>query len=234
MSQFPDGPSHDLNLGVESRSEVAVQPNVIGAFSEEHTASLAGVKRYQLREWHRRGLLTPSYGNLAHVPFGRIYSFRDLVSARVLGQLRKHNVSFKHLLEVHKKLSAMSEAPWASTTLYVCGREVVVGEPGTRLRHKLLSGQRVFDIPLKVAINSVREDIAKLSERSDDKRGKIDRDRFVAQGQYVIKGTRIPAASVASFARAGYSADRIIKEYPQLTPEDVAAALRFEGVEVAA
>jgi DNA-binding transcriptional MerR regulator len=105
--------------------------NVIGAFSEDHTALLAGVSRHQLREWDRRGLLRPSYGALAHVPYGRVYSFRDLVSARVLGHLcNDHKVSLKQLVEAHRKLSQLSDAPWASTVLYVLGREVVVGMPG--------------------------------------------------------------------------------------------------------
>lgn len=207
---------------------------VIGAFSEDQTVHLANVSRHLLREWDRRGLLKPSYGVAdPHVPYGRIYSFRDVVSARVLGQLVKFRVRYKHLAEVHRELSAKSDAPWASTVLYVCGGEVVVGEPGTRRRHKLLSGQRVFDIPLKVAITGVRAEIAKLNERTDEKRGKVDRERYVAQGQYVIKGTRVPVSLIASFAKAGYSVKDILREYPDLAAEDVAAALRFEGVAAA-
>ncbi|MBU1375688.1 MAG: DUF433 domain-containing protein [Alphaproteobacteria bacterium] len=207
---------------------------VIGAFSEEQAAQLANVSRHQLREWDRRGLLKPSYGTSeSYVPYGRIYSFRDLVSARVLGQLRKHGVSFSHLAEVHKKLSALSEAPWASTVLWVCGREVVVAPQGAKYRQKLLSGQEIFDIPLKIAISSVRNDLAKLNERAGAKVGKIDRERFVAQGQYVVKGTRIPVRLIASFAKAGYTVEQIIREYPELAPADVVAALSFEGVAAA-
>jgi uncharacterized protein (DUF433 family) len=209
--------------------------NVIGAFTEDQTAELADVSRKQLREWDKRGLLSPAFGiKEPHVPYARIYSFRDLVSARVLGQLRKHGVKFAHLVEVHKRLSAMSDTPWSSTTLYVCGAEVVVGDPGARSRRKLLTGQQIFDIPLKVAISSVRNDIARLNERDDTKRGKVGREKFVAQGQYVIKGTRIPVSLVASFAKAGYTVAQILREYPELSPEDVVAALRFEGVVAAA
>ena len=204
---------------------------VVGAFSEVQTVHLANVSRHLLREWDRRGLLKPSYGvEDPHVPFGRVYSFRDVVSARVLGQLVKFRVSYKHLVEVHRELSAKSDAPWASTVLYVCGREVVVSEPGSRRRHKLLTGQQVFDIPLKVAITGVRAEIAKMNERTDDKRGKVEREKFVAQGQYVVKGTRVPVTLIASFARAGYTTAQILREYPGLVAEDVDAALRFEGI----
>lgn len=208
--------------------------SLIGAFSEQQTAKLADVSRHQLREWDKRGLLRPSYGiEDPHTPFARIYSFRDVVSARVLGQLRKFRVSFNDLVVVHAKLAAKSDAPWSSAVLYVRGRKVVVAEPGTRRRHELLSGQQVFDIPLRVAISSVRSDIAKLNERTADKLGKIDRERFVAQGQYVIKGTRVPVSLIASFSRAGYTTAAILREFPDLAPEDVTAALRFEGTAAA-
>lgn len=208
--------------------------NVIGAFSEDQTAQLADVSRHQLREWDRRRLLSPSLGvKDSHVPYARIYSFRDLVSARVLGELVRHRVSYKHLAEVHRELSAMSDSPWSTTVLYVCGREVVVAVPGTRQRHKLLTKQQVFDIPLRVAISSVRAAIAKLNERDATKLGKVDRERFVAQGQYVVKGTRVPVSLIASFARAGYTTQQILREYPDLAAEDVAAALRFEGTAAA-
>jgi uncharacterized protein (DUF433 family) len=199
---------------------------VIGAFSEDQTAALADVSRHMLRQWDRKGLLRPSYGvSEPHVPYGRIYSFRDVVSARVLGQLHRHRVPLSHLVEVHQELSKLSETPWASTVLYVLGREVVIKAPGSRHRHKPVSNQQVFDIPLKVVISGVRADIAKLNERREP--GRIERDKFVAQNQYVIAGTRIPVADIQSFAAANYSTARIIQEYPGLSPEDVAAAVAF-------
>lgn len=206
--------------------------DVIGAFSEEQTAKLADVSRGQLRQWDRRGLLRPSYGvDDPHVPYGRIYSFRDVVSARVLGQLRKHGVSYSHLVRVHAELSKLSDTPWASTILYVLGKEVVVKAPGSRHRHKLLSNQQVFDIPLKVVISGVRADIAKLNDQR--RTGQIERDKFVSQNQYVIAGTRVPVEAIKSFAAAGYSTAGILREYPGLSAEDVAAALAF-GAKTAA
>ncbi len=204
---------------------------VVGAFSEEHTALLAGISRGQLREWDKNGLLRPSYGTAdPHVPYGRVYSFRDLVSARVLGQLRnEHRVPVTHLLKVLAQLSKLSDDPWASTVLYVLGREVVVGEPGTRRRRKIVSGQQVLDIPLKIVISGMRDAITKLNERGSDKIGKLERARFVAQNQTVVAGTRIPVTAILSFANAGYSTSQILKEYPDLTTDDVATAIAFKG-----
>jgi uncharacterized protein (DUF433 family) len=205
---------------------------IIGAFTEEQTASLAGVSRGKLHEWDRRGLLSPSLGvTEPHVPYGRLYSFRDLVSARVIGQLREAGVSYPDLMRVHAKLASLSDTPWSSTVLYVLGKQVVIKAPGSRHRHNPLTNQQVFDIPLKVVISGVRADIAKLNERREP--GRIERDRFVSQNQYVIAGTRIPVADIQSFAAAKYSTARILKEYPSLSAEDVAAAVAF-GAKTAA
>ena len=204
------------------------EADVIGAFSEEQTAALADVSRGQLRQWDQRGLLRPSFGvEGAHIPYGRIYSFRDVVSARVLAQLRRYGVSYRHLVKVHSELSKLSDTPWASTVLYVLGKEVVVQAPGSRHRHNLVSNQQVFDIPLKVVIGGVRADIAKLNESRSP--GRIERDKFVAQNQYVIAGTRIPVAAIQAFAAANFTTAQIMTEYPGLSPEDIAAAVAFES-----
>ena len=135
---------------------------IVGAFTEDQTAALAHVSRIRLREWDRRGLLSPSLGvTEPHVPYGRLYSFRDLVSARVIGQLREAGVSYQDLIQVHAKLTQLSDTPWSSTVLYVLGKQVVWKAPGHRHRHNPLTNQQVFDIPLKVVIGGVRADIAR-------------------------------------------------------------------------
>lgn len=205
--------------------------DVIGAFSEEHTAALAGVSRRQLREWDRMKLLRPSYGaENTGLPYGRIYSFRDLVSAKVLGQLRnKYRISVPHLLETFERLSKLSDTPWSSVVLYVLGRRVVIAEPGSRRKREVVSGQQVLDIPLKVVIAGVRDAVAKLNERGHDEIGKVVQGKFVAQNQPVLAGTRIPVDAIKSFAAAGYADEHIVKEYPSLTIADVRAAIAYQG-----
>ena len=46
-------------------------------------------------------------------------------------------------------------------------------------------------------------------------------------GKPVIKGTRIPVFLILNLVANGYTAQRIIKAYPQLTPGDVKAALEY-------
>jgi uncharacterized protein (DUF433 family) len=202
---------------------------VIGAFGEEHAEALTGVSRKQLRHWDRIGLLRPSFADEPHVPFGRIYSFRDLVSLRVLNELRNEiGCSLPHLLEVSKKLALMSDDPWSATTLYVLNKHVVIGEPGTNVRLEIVSGQRVLDIPLRFRISSMRSRVAKLNERGPDEIGKVVSNKFVSQGQDVVKGTRVPVSAIKSFASAGYSAAAIVKEYPSLTVADVEAVIAYQ------
>ena len=46
-------------------------------------------------------------------------------------------------------------------------------------------------------------------------------------GKPVIKGTRIPVALIIELIANGLDPDEIIKEYPELTIEDIRAALLY-------
>jgi DNA-binding transcriptional MerR regulator len=105
--------------------------NVIGAFSEEQASRISGVSLYQLRRWDRDGFFEPSFGSARpHTPFGRIYSFRDLVSLQVLSDLRNtKRIPLAHLKEVSRKLSHLGDRRWIATTLWVLGKRVVFDDP---------------------------------------------------------------------------------------------------------
>tara|TARA_R110002051_G_scaffold43831_3_gene89409 strand:+ start:7931 stop:8575 length:645 start_codon:yes stop_codon:yes gene_type:complete len=212
------------------------ESNVIGAFGEDDAARLTGLSVGQLQQRDRSGFLQPSYApENRRLPYSRVYSFRDIVSLRVLGQLRNvHNVPMQHLRKVSQKLAEFGDSKWTVATLYVLGRRVVFTDPRTKERQEVVTGQRVFDIPLKVAISDTREAIRALNTRTSEDAGKVVKARFVMQNEPVFSGTRIPVATVKRYLHAGFAPDAIKKEFPQLTDEDIAAAQRFNpGVDAA-
>ena len=209
--------------------------NVIGAFSEEQASRISGVSIYQLRQWDKEGFFPAAFGvGKQHVPFGRLYSFRDLVSLRVLNDLRndKH-IPLKHLRDVSAKLSHLGDRKWSGTTLYVLGKRVVLEDPATRKREDVVSGQKVLNIPLRVVIKNTRDRIKELNNR-DSALGQFTRGKFVAHNELVFRGTRILVSIIIEFHEAGYTPAKIIREFPDLTQTDIEAAIRAHEVREAA
>lgn len=196
---------------------------VIGAFGEEDAARLSGVSVGQLRSWDRKGFLVPSYAaENRRQAYSRIYSFRDLVSLRVLNALRnEHKVPLQHLRQVAEKLAHLGDSKWTSTTLHVLGKRVVFDDPETAERREIVSDQRVFDIPLRVAISDTKKAIRDLNKRPESARGHVISQRFTQNNRPVFEGTRIPVSAVRNYLDAGYSTEAILREYPDLTAEDV-------------
>jgi uncharacterized protein (DUF433 family) len=209
--------------------------NVIGVFSEEQASRISGVSIYQLRQWDKDGFFPAAFpAGRSHVPFGRLYSFRDLVSLQVLNDLRNNKkIPLRHLKEVAAKLSKFGDQKWSGTTLYVLGKRVVLEDPDTKLREEIVSGQHVLNIPLRVVIKSTRNRIKELSGL-DRSPGHFTRGRFVAHNELVFSGTRIPVATVIEFHEAGYTSAKILKEFPDLTKADVEAAILEQEVRKAA
>jgi len=205
------------------------EAEIIGAFSEDDAARLSDLTLNQIRRWDRIGFFTPSLAEEnRRQPFSRAYSFRDIVSLRVLGQLRnRHGVPLQHLRKVSDKLHDMGDAKWTASTLYVLGKKVVFTDPRDDKRKEVVSEQRVFDIPLRVAISDTRQAIAKMNEREKAETGHVVKRRFVMQGEAVFEGTRIPVAAVQRYLEAGYGTAAILKAFPDLTEADIDAARSY-------
>jgi uncharacterized protein (DUF433 family) len=58
-------------------------------------------------------------------------------------------------------------------------------------------------------------------------RDRISIDPRIHHGKPCIKGTRVPASVLVGSIAEGNSVERILKSWPQLTAEDIAAALWF-------
>lgn len=201
--------------------------NVMETFSEDRASRLTGVSVHQLRYWDRYGFFSPSMGyEDRSVSYSRLYSFRDIVSLKVLNTLRNDAaVPLQHLRSVKVKLLALGEEPWAETILYVHNKRVVFFNPKTDVLEEVLSGQALLQIPLRVASANMREAIDRMNRREEAKIGQLERKRTVANNQLVIAGTRIPVANVKAFADEGYSVNQIKAEYPTLAEADILAAI---------
>ena len=57
-------------------------------------------------------------------------------------------------------------------------------------------------------------------------------DHRIMGGVPCIRGTRIPVATLVGLVAQGLSFDEILADYPQLSAEDVRAALEFAAVAV--
>lgn len=201
------------------------------AFTTDHVTRLTGLSGRVLRYWEETGVFTASYTvDDPRRPYRRLYSFRDVVGLRVLAALRReHRVELDELRRVGKFLRQYQDAPWASMKMRIAGRHVVFDDPetgvavsGKPFRHAVVE----FDFA-EVARNTENE-AAKLRERVPEDIGEITRHRYVNHNAWVISGTRIPTSAIWNFHEAGYSAEQIIAEYPQLYPEDVESAIAHE------
>jgi DNA-binding transcriptional MerR regulator len=212
---------------------VSAARKIIAAFSEEQVERLSGLTKAQLRYWDRTGFFQPKYADEnRRFVFSRLYSFKDLVALRVLGLLRnKHSVPLQHLRKVAEKLSHLADDRWTGTTLYVLNRKVVFHEPGTDLPREVLSGQYVIGITMKAIISAAAKDIDKLHRRDPKKIGTVERSPHINRNHWVIGGTRIPTATIRRFKEAGYTIEKILREYPDLRPQDIKAALLHEEQE---
>lgn len=203
---------------------------VSAAFSDDQVQRLTKVTAGQLRYWDQTDFFRPSFASSDYrSSFGRIYSFKDVVSLRVLNALRnQHGVSVQHLRKVRQRLLETSQNAWAGVKLYVLNKQVYWVEPDTQLPQEVASGQYLFHtIDLAKEVEQVEADIHRLSKRDPDKVGQIEKRKSVNQSTAVLAGTRITVRAIQRFSSAGYTVEQILTEYPDLSREDVVAALEY-------
>jgi uncharacterized protein (DUF433 family) len=62
---------------------------------------------------------------------------------------------------------------------------------------------------------------------------RIVTDPQICSGKPVIRGTRIMVKNILGMVAGGYTPERIVQAYPELTREDVSAALEYAAELVA-
>ncbi|MGA2543341.1 MAG: DUF433 domain-containing protein [Verrucomicrobiota bacterium] len=61
---------------------------------------------------------------------------------------------------------------------------------------------------------------------------RIVTDPLVCSGKPVIRGTRIMVRNILGMVAGGYTSERIVQAHPELSPEDVSAALEYAAAVV--
>lgn len=208
------------------------QSTVVSAFTEEQVGRLTGITKNQLRRWDRTNFYHPEFADEnRRTPFSRVYSFKDIVSLQILGALQNDlGISLQHLRKVKEKLAHLGDDKWSKVKLYVVKKEVVFHDESMGEFRGILSGQIVISpIVLESVKTKMEEAVSQLHSRDRSKVGLVERHRRIASNSWVVAGTRIPIDAVKSFSNAGYTTEQIIDEYPDLTQEDVRAAIAHDG-----
>lgn len=205
--------------------------NTVMAFSAEQACVLAGLSMRQLRYWDRTRFFSPDLGSQdRRKPFGRIYSFRDLVGLRAVAEMRnRHQIPLQELRRLGLWLKERYTEPWSRLRFYVVGRQLFFDDPhsGQRLASRPV-GQPALPVEMQVVAYETEHAVEELRARKPEQVGRVRQQRFVAHNAPVLAGTRIPTAAVWNFHHAGYAPEAIISEYPRLTLNDVLAAIAFE------
>ena len=209
--------------------------SVIAAFSEDQVQGLTGLTKGRLRYWAKTGFFRPSYAeDNPRLAFSRFYSFKDVVALRTLEILRVQNgVPLQHLRKVADKLSHLKDELWTKTKLYAANKKVAVVNPESGKLEEVVTGQYLLPIELKKVISDTSKDIDAMRVRGSKDIGRVVRNRNICHNAWVIAGTRIPVGAIKRLHEDGFDEDQIIAEYPDLTQDDVRAAMNH-GAAIAA
>lgn len=198
--------------------------DILVAFSVEHASRITGLSKSRLTRWDRLGFFSPEYADETDRgnPYGRVYSFVDLVGLRTLAVLTdKYRISLSELRKTYPVLAKRVIKPWSDTQLAVWKGKVIWDLADVpHDRHGQYLGQH---IQLPSIASEVVQRSNELRNRGESQIGLIERRKFVAHNVQVVAGTRIPIRAIASFIDDGFDDDEILREYPSISKRDIAA-----------
>jgi uncharacterized protein (DUF433 family) len=204
----------------------------LGFFNAAQVCRLAKISEVQLRYWNKTKVFQPQTLEGAG-PYRRVYSFRDVVGLKTISILRnKYHVDLKDIRLIEDKLKDTS-IDWPALTFYVGeDRRIYFRDPQsgeTIATHPM--GQRPL-FRMRAIARGIERTLAHMQKRTVKEIGKIDQNRYVLHNASVVAGTRVPTSAIYGFHKAGYTEQEIVKQYPRLTPDDVKAAIEYEGLKL--
>ena len=206
--------------------------NQLFGLTAEQVRTLTGLSEHQLRYWDKTEFFSPRYGGEdRRQPYDKLYDFADLVGLRTIAILRnQHKAPLQELRKVGRWLRKHYDQPWSELKFYLSGGKVYFKHPNTgSLIAPFTEWQTVQPFEMQGIADEMTRAVRDLQQRKPDQIGQVTRRRHVIQNAPVLAGTRIPTSTIWDFHRAGYSEEQILREYPQLTPEDIHKAIEFEN-----
>lgn len=206
--------------------------SIIKAFTLEQASRVARVSERRARYWASRGVLVPQLlYDRSRSPHRYLYDFTDVVGLRTLGLLRDtYGLSLQQLRKAHNLLRQYADRPWSELRFWVRGNELLFSAPGTQqVVSATRPGQAAIPIEIERVAQSVRDAATALGTRSPEDIGMTEQHRNIQSNQLVVKGTRVPVASILELDEDGYDPDAIVRALPALTTADVHAILTEFG-----
>jgi len=197
------------------------------AFTSEKVRALTGLTPRQLQYWDEQKFLSPSLRRRRGKGRRRLYDFRDLVSLRVAADLRREGVSLQLIRRAVEHLRGLDyQHPLSELRFWQVDGKLYFEEART-VREARRPAQTIawFAVPLGEIVAELEQGIVQLDRRQH---GQIERRRGVLGSKPLIAGTRIPVESVHRLRADGADQREILRLYPDLTAEDVQAALAEE------
>jgi len=160
---------------------------------------LIGISYRQLDHWARTGLVRSSVRQASGRGSRRVYSFRDLVALRVVGQLREAGVSVQTIRKAVAYLKRHTEQPLSTLNLVGQGKKVfaLTDDPSTLIEAGE-SGQVVLSISVASVERHLKEGVTRISAPTDVSvrvRGKAYRAVFTPDlevGGYTVEVPGLP------------------------------------------
>jgi DNA-binding transcriptional MerR regulator len=210
------------------------RPEIVDhAWTTEQVLRITGVSKRRLGYWLDRGILSADVDEARGRGRVRLWSFADLVEVRVVLWLRDR-VSLQLIGRIVEHLRKRGiDQPLAELRFAVIdtGRakratDVVVQQPDGNWETPI-EGQVVMEVVLPLVRFADELRVAAERDRAHRRQpGRFERRRGRLGSVEVLAGTRVPVAAVQRLHAAGWSAERIIENYPGLTERDVAVAVR--------
>ncbi len=192
--------------------------------TDDHAARIAAISRRRLRYWEDTGLIEPDVvRQISPRNVVRLYSLPSIVEAVVASELRHQGISLQHIRRIIDRLRDRGyTAPLRQLRFAVTGNVLVFELPDGTWEDSRRPYEGVLWQVLD--LEQIRTRISDRLTRSRDDAGTVERRRKVQGSKPVFRGTRVPVEAVERYLAAGHSEEQILRAFPSLTSEDIAAA----------